>query len=351
MRRARGTVTVTELVYQPDQLPWDAPGKRQYDIAFPLDSSWGYSLVPVTVINGTMKTGSKTTPPGVAVFGGTHGNEWEGQIAAKRLCRDLDPDQIRGRVILVPQLSASACSANTRLSPLDNINMNRAFPGNPRGSISYRIAHFVKSTIFPQVRIVADLHSGGMEGGFALCASIHRVPDAGQFEEMIAAAKLFQTPFVFVYSNEMASGLLTDEVEKDGKIAIGGEFGYGESVNRRGVRHAYEGIKNLLRHYGHLNEPVQPIDPLQTREPQLVSAPELDAYIPAPYDGIWEPAVDLGERVSEDSVIGYLHDFSDYTQGPHEIRARRPGVVIMMHGPARCARGVTLYVVAREGLE
>jgi predicted deacylase len=229
-------------------------------------------------------------------------------------------------VILVPQLSASACSANTRLSPLDNINMNRAFPGNPRGSISYRIAHFVKSTIFPQVRIVADLHSGGMEGGFALCASIHRVPDAGQFEEMIAAAKLFQTPFVFVYSNEMASGLLTDEVEKDGKIAIGGEFGYGESVNRRGVRHAYEGIKNLLRHYGHLNEPVQPIDPLQTREPQLVSAPELDAYIPAPYDGIWEPAVDLGERVSEDSVIGYLHDFSDYTQGPHEIRARRPGV-------------------------
>ena len=146
----------TELIYSADQLPWDAPGKRHYDLAFHLDSSWGYSLVPLTVINGTRKPDGEM-PPGIAVFGGTHGNEWEGQIAAKRLCHDLDPWQICGRVILMPQLSASACAANTRLSPLDHVNMNRAFPGNPRGSISYRIAHFVKSSVFPHVHIVADL--------------------------------------------------------------------------------------------------------------------------------------------------------------------------------------------------
>ena len=176
-----------ELVRGSDQIEWDAPGKRHYDVAFHLDSSWGYSLVPLTVINGLRKPVENSHASGVAVFGGTHGNEWEGQIAVKRLCRDLDADQICGRVILMPQLSASACSANSRLSPLDNVNMNRAFPGNARGTVSYRIAHFVKSRVFPLARVVADLHSGGVEGGFALCASIHSVRDPKQYEEMVVA--------------------------------------------------------------------------------------------------------------------------------------------------------------------
>jgi predicted deacylase len=338
----------TELIYQASQIDWDAPGKRHYSVAFHHDSSWGYSLVPLTVINGSRDSASGKRHDGVAVFGGTHGNEWEGQIAVKRLCRDLEPDQLAGRVILMPQLSASACTANTRLSPLDNVNMNRAFPGNARGSISCRIAHFVKSSIFPLVRVVADLHSGGREGGFALCASIHSVADPEQYAEMTQAAKLFDTPFVFVYSSEMASGLLTDEAEAAGKIAIGGEFGYGETVSRKGVLHAFEGVKNLLRFYGHLPETVRPIDTERNSAPRIVSAVEMEAYVPSPRDGIWEPAIDLGDEVTEGTIIGYLHDFADFNQEPLAIRSQRNGFVIMMHAPASCTRGVTLYVVAGE---
>ncbi|HXE11662.1 MAG TPA: succinylglutamate desuccinylase/aspartoacylase family protein [Bryobacteraceae bacterium] len=335
-----------ETVYHPGEIDWAAPGKRQYDVAFHLDSSWGYSLLPVTVINGLKNPGTGKMPPGVAVFGGNHGNEWEGQIAVKRLCSDLDALQLSGRIILIPQLSPSACAANTRLSPLDNVNMNRAFPGNPRGSISYRIAHFVTSHVFPLARIVVDLHSGGVEGGFALCTSIHSVPDPNQYEEMVGAAKLFDTPFVFVYSSDMASGLLSDEAESNGKITIGGEFGFGETVSRIGVRHATEGIKNVLRFYGHLAEPVIKIDNKRAAAPQLVSATDLNAYQPAPQDGIWEPAVDLGDTVAAGTAIGYIHDFSNQAAPPLEIRANTEGILIMMHAPAACARGVTLYVIA-----
>ncbi len=242
-----------ELVHNFDSIDFDTPGKRHYQIAFHFDSGWGYSLVPLTIIRGSRRpTPANGTLPGAAIFGGTHGNEWEGQIAVKRLCRDLEVSEVSGLIILVPQLSESACSANQRISPLDNVNMNRAFPGNARGTISQRVAHFVKTVIFPRVGIVVDLHSGGMEGGFALCTSYHRVPDVRQREEMLKAACLFDTPFVFIYSSDMASGLLTSEAEAEGKIAIGGEFGYGETVSRIGVRHAYEGVRNLLRHYGQL---------------------------------------------------------------------------------------------------
>jgi predicted deacylase len=331
-----------EIIHNPDRIDFDRPGKNHYQVAFHLDSSWGYSLVPLTVINGP------PAPGGVAVFGGTHGNEWEGQIAVKRLCRELEAEQIRGRVILMPQLSESACAANLRVSPLDGVNMNRAFPGNPRGTISYRIAHFVTTRVFPLVRIVIDIHAGGREGGFALCTSFHPIPDPVQRAEISQVAALFETPFMLIYSSQMASGLLTDQAEAGGKIAIGGEFGFGEAVSRKGVLHAYEGVRNVLRHYRMLaGEPVK-IDPFRSSPPRLLDASKLSDYVPCPRDGIWEPTADLGTDVEQGQLLGRLHDFADHSSAALDLRAHRRGVLIMMHSPAVCQRGMTLYVIAEE---
>lgn len=336
------------IVHLPEHIDFEKPGKHHYQLAFPLDSSWANSLVPLTVINGLRSPAPGAVPPGLAAFGGTHGNEWEGQVAVKRLCQELDPAEICGRVILMPQLSESACAANQRISPLDQVNMNRAFPGNPRGTISYRISNFVKTCVFPQVRIVVDIHAGGREGGFALCTSFHPVPDPAQRAEIEQAAALFDTPFMLIYSSDMASGLLTDEAEADGKIAIGGEFGFGEGVNLKGVMHAYEGVRNVLRHYGMLNGPVVKIDPLRLSLPRLVEARNLDDYVPCPRAGVWEPVVALGQDVEHGQLLGRLHDFSDYSASALELRAHRAGVLLMMNATAMCQKGVTLYVIAKN---
>jgi predicted deacylase len=335
-------------VYNPSEIDFEAPGKHQYYVAFHLDSSWGYSLVPLTVINGLRKGGDTVQPPGVAVFGGTHGNEWEGQIAVKRLCHDLDPAEICGQIILIPQLSESACVANQRVSPLDGVNMNRAFPGNPRGTVSYRIANFVKASIFPRVGVIVDIHSGGGEATFPLCTSFHPIPDLCQRAEIANVACLFDTPFVFIYSSQMASGLLSDEAEADGKVMIGGEFGYGEGVNQTGLKHAYEGVKNVLRHYGMLPGHTVKIDPGRPTPPRFMAAADLADYIPCPKDGVWEPAMEVGSDVLEGDILGCLHDFSDFTSEPLEIRAHRSGIVSTMHFGAICKKGVTLYVIADE---
>jgi predicted deacylase len=143
----------------------------------------------------------------------------------------------------------------------------------------------------------------------------------------------------------MASGLLTDEAEAEGKVTLGGEFGGGESTSRFGVRHAYEGTLNVFRHYGMLDGEIRKIRPAGSAEPVLVKADELDYYVPCPRDGIWEPVVDLGARVTEGELIGRLHDFSDHGATPLEIRTQRSGYVIMMHLSARPLKGQTLYVV------
>lgn len=332
------------LIHDPGSIDFDKPGVSHYQVAFHLDGTWGYSLVPLTVINGLRGS----NPNGVICFGGTHGNEYEGQVSVKRLCSDLRAEDIAGRVILIPQLSESACIANTRTSPLDGVNMNRAFPGNARGTISYRISNFVKTYIFPLGRVVLDIHSGGREGSFPHCSSFHPIPDPAQQAEIARVAQLFDTPFVMIYASTMASGLLTDEAEAEGKVTIGGEFGGGETVDRLGVRHAYEGILNVLRHYGLLEGEPQKIRPHGSPAPKLARADKLEAYVPCPRDGIWEPVVELGEHVEAGQLIGRLHDFSDHSAPAMEIRAPYAGSVLMMHLSARPHKGQTLYVVAED---
>ena len=335
---------MTRVVYDPSQIDFDAAGKHHYQVAFHLDSTWGYSLVPLTVINGLR--GSASTS--VVAFGGTHGNEYEGQVAVKRLCQDLDPATMHGRVILIPQLSETACVANLRVSPQDRVNMNRAFPGNLSGTISYRISHFVKTRIFPQVQVVLDIHSGGNEAVFPICTSFHPISDPRQRAEIATVAQLFDTPFVFLYSSQMASGLLTDEAEAMGKVTIGGEFGYAESTNRKGTLHAYEGIKNVLKHYGILEADIVKIDPGRLTPPRFVQAVNLEDYIPCPRNGVWEPTVDIGVDVKEGDLLGRLHDFSDHASSALEIRAHRSGPLSMLYFGAVCKKGSTLYVVSQD---
>ena len=165
---------------------------------------------------------------------------------------------------------------------------------------------------------------------------------------MAEVAKLFDTPCVMIYSKEMASGLLTDEAEAEGKITIGSEFGYGESVNRRGTAHAYEGIKNVLRHYRVIDEPIVKIDAERLTPTRFLTAPGLESYVPCPSGGIWEPAVDPGDAVDEGQLIGRLHDLDFHVKPAWEICAPRKGTILMMHFPAVAKKGTTLFTLAEE---
>ena len=94
---------------------FDAPGKQQGFLQVPYSHNlggWANVMIPITVVaNGK--------GPTVLVLGGNHGDEYQGQIAAMKLARELAPEQIRGRIILIPSLNFPAARASTRLSPID----------------------------------------------------------------------------------------------------------------------------------------------------------------------------------------------------------------------------------------
>ena len=124
-------------------------------------SAYGWLPIPIACI----KNGSGVT---TLLISGTHGDEYEGQVALSKLINQLKPEEIQGRVIIVPMANFPAAKAGLRTSPIDEQNLNRIYPGDPDGSPSFMIAHYIESQLFSIADCSIDLHSGG--------SSLHYVP-------------------------------------------------------------------------------------------------------------------------------------------------------------------------------
>ncbi|HQZ67737.1 MAG TPA: succinylglutamate desuccinylase/aspartoacylase family protein, partial [Planctomycetaceae bacterium] len=159
------------------------PGKQQGFLQVPYSHNlggWANVMIPVTTI-------ADGSGPTVLVLGGNHGDEYQGQIAAMKLARELTSDMVTGRIILIPSLNFPAARAATRLSPLDGMNMNRAFPGQSEGTVTSQIAHYLTNVLFPLSDVVIDIHSGGRSMEFLPCSHMHLVSDMAQRHKMLDA--------------------------------------------------------------------------------------------------------------------------------------------------------------------
>src|SRR5690606_37907787 len=110
-------------------LDFDVDGKSTsyLSIPFSVDRS-PYYQVKVPVIR--IRNGDG---PSLLLMAGNHGDEYEGEISLLRLSRLLEPGAMRGSVTIAPFANSPAVMAARRRSPLDEGNLNRAFPGDANG--------------------------------------------------------------------------------------------------------------------------------------------------------------------------------------------------------------------------
>src|SRR5256885_4755478 len=105
-------------------------------------------------------TGAK---PGPVLFvnAGVHGGEYPAIEAVIRLSKTLDPTKIAGTVILMPVLNLPAFRSRTPfVCPIDNVNPNRVFPGDPNGSYSEQMTHALINEFVVHADAYVDLHGG-----------------------------------------------------------------------------------------------------------------------------------------------------------------------------------------------
>lgn len=325
-------------------LDFESQGKQQGFLQVPYShdlGGWANVMIPITcVANGV--------GPTVLVLGGNHGDEYQGQIAAMKLSRELQPEMVTGRVILIPSLNFPAAREAKRLSPLDGMNMNRAFPGNPEGSVTSQIAHYLTTVLFPMSDVVIDIHSGGRSMEFVPCAHMHLVPNLEQRQRMLAAMLAWNTDFAFLYADIAGSGLLPVEAENQGKLVVTTELGGGECIPASVHRIAQCGLRNVLIHVGALRGKAESRESLGKPPTILTQALNRDDYLLAPESGVFEICVDLGNKVKRGEVIGYIHHLERPDRQPDAIEAKSDGYLMTMRAPCLTRQGDCVAVIAQE---
>lgn len=317
-------------------IPFDVDGAHHGFLRLPHsqdESAWGSVMIPISVI----RNGDGTT----ALFmGGNHGDEYEGPIAIQSLALDLDPQTIRGRVILVPGLNYPAMRVGRRTSPIDGLNLNRAFPGRPNGTVTEKIADYVERYLLPLADLVLDFHSGGKTLEFVPFAAAHVLDDKAQETACVLAMRAFNAP----YSAKMLEidnvGMLDTAAEAQGRVFVTTELGGGGTATPETIGVAKKGLRNLLIHAGLLDATPE-IDPTVD-----LDMPDGRCFHFAEHDGMVEPLVELGASVEEGQVLARIWPIHATGIQPTTCIAQRGGILAARHFPGLVHTGDCLAVVA-----
>ena len=292
-------------------------------------SAYGAIAIPVVVIrNG----------PGPTVFlmAGNHGDEYEGQIALTKLIRELEPDHIRGRVIILPAANLPAAMAGARVSPIDQGNLNRAFPGDPHGTPTFAIAHYIDSVLYPMADFHHDLHSGGSSLRYVPFCSMRKSGDAALDARSLAALTAFNSPLSLVWAFNPENRLAGAAAALRGLVSLGGEFGGGGDVNRASLAMLEHGLRNFLQFTGVMAQPAATEQPGGMR---LMEVSSRDHYVYAIEPGLLEHSVDLGAEVRKGQLAGLIHFVDNPAREPVPVYFRRDGMVVCQRHFGRVERG------------
>ena len=241
-----------------------------------------------------------------------HGDELNGIEIVRRVMYSLDPEKLSGRVIGVPIVNIQGFERHSRYLP-DRRDLNRFFPGNPRGSSASRIAYSFFEQVVKHCDALVDLHTG----------SFHRtnLPQlrANLRDESVLEMTEGFGGLVILHSTG-GPGTLRASAARAGVPAVTLEAGEPLRVDDKAVDHSVKALYSLLDDMG------------MYKRRSLWGSPE-----PTYYGSMWVRAdkggmllgdVKLGKRVKEGDVLGTVTD--PITNVKQEILAPQSGRVIGM---------------------
>ena len=303
-------------------------------------SGWATYMVPII----KYKNGAGPT---VLVLAGNHGDQYEGQFAARDLANNLDINEVTGRIIIIPCLSQPAAKAGTRLWP-DGTNFNRIFPGNENGAVHGKLAYYLSSELFPQVDAVFELHSGGRGHHFIPCSHMVWSADVNQRKKMINSMTSYNTSHHMVFPEQPGTDpttLLPGLVERLGKELITTELGGSGVATFESTTVAKDGLRNGLRYFKVIKGAAKTRQELGLSAPLFLDLRGSRSYHSATRAGLYENVKGCGDAVTEGEVIGLIHDMDHPDTPATEIKAKQSGVIGVMRGFPRVGVGDVVAVL------
>ncbi|MDQ2771336.1 MAG: succinylglutamate desuccinylase/aspartoacylase family protein [Bacteroidota bacterium] len=255
--------------------------------------------VPVHVLRAT------APGPTLLLMGGMHGDEVNGIETIRRLVRRELITPLRGSVIAIPLLNIYGFLNFSREVP-DGKDVNRSFPGSPRGSLASRVAHRFMREIMPLIEYGIDFHTGG-----AARANYPQVrTQLGIDPETDALARAFAAPFTLHAA--LRDGSVREAAHRLGKRIIVYETGESLRMDEPGIDTALAGTLRVLHHLGMGAEAPPPA--------RAGIVCRRHTWVRARFAGLFRAQVQLGQFVEKGQVYGTVAD----PYGQQAVRLETP---------------------------
>ena len=257
--------------------------------------------------------------PTIGISGAIHGNEPTSTEIILDLYRALHSIPIRGRIVLLPVANPRAYAQNRRFTTIDELNLNREFPGDPHGSYTQQLAAAVTKEFLEQIDVHIDLHSG----------TDRPTVDYVYIWNDEALSRSFGSSVLYrpqpMREGTTFNGTTTTVTIKRRNIpAVVVELGGGIVDQRPYVERGLNGVLNMLRH-------LQVIEGEPTPPPKQIVVGAIKTIRPTRAGLLETLAPPLGEMIKKGELLGRV--VSPYT---FEVLEEIPtpfdaGVMILSH--------------------
>lgn len=256
------------------------------------------------------------------IVSGTHGDELEGQFVIYKIAEMVrkHPECLNGTIDIYPALNPLGIDSIQRGVPAFDLDMNRIFPGSPRGSMVEKVAHDI-FTDLQGADMVIDIHSSNM--------FLRELPQVRISEQtadtLVPYAKLLNVDMIWVHqAATVLESTLAHSLNSTGTPVLVAEMGVGMRINHSLCDQLFNGIVNLMHSMGIWTEPV---DQSLIHEPIVSQGNSVD-FLNATTSGIFvtEAHNGLTSIVEEGQSIGQI--ISPLTgEVLQEVRAPHRGIL------------------------
>ncbi|MCO5176358.1 MAG: M14 family metallopeptidase [Thermomicrobiales bacterium] len=283
-----------------------------------------------------------TPGPVIFVSAGVHGGEYPGIETAVRLANALDPSELTGTVVIMPVVNLPAFWNRTPfICPVDGLNPNRMFPGEPDGTYTEQLVHALTEEFIAHADLYIDLHGGDMVEALVPFSICRKSPDTADTKAR-EIAEVFGLPYLLVIDKPVqpAKGSMSFVAAAErgvpGIIAEAGGVGL---LEEEPVRLLTEGLYRVLSHEGMLQRDVAPANDVTilTNFEWLYSA----------QPGFFHTTVEVDDEVAEGQQVGTVDSL--YGDALESIVSPVDGrVLFLTTSPAVGANGLLMGIGIRE---
>lgn len=293
---SQGTAACIEPVLQvapvPPPEPFElvgktvAPGARA-DVAWSGTADVTGQPLPVSIVHGT------ADGMVLCLFAAVHGDELNGIQIARRVLAGADPATMAGTLVAVPVVNLGGYARGSRYLP-DRRDLNRAFPGSPRGSAAARLANALFEGIVQHCDALVDFHTGSFDrDNLPQVRADLRAPASLELARGFGATVVLHSPG--------QKGMLRRAASDAGVAAATFEVGAPGVLQPPVIDVAVAAIERLMQRLGMRNSGV----PLE-RVPQAVFYES--RWIRADSPGLLLGDVELGDEVAKGQRLGRVID-------------------------------------------